>query len=132
MDDLSGLRVLLVEDEGGVALLIEDMLEELGCVMVASAARLGRAYEAVQSKVLDLVVLDVNVAGETSFDFARMLVARGTPFVFSTGYGVGGLPVDLQNQLVLAKPFSLSDLRRSIKAALPKCTSDQPRNGACL
>jgi CheY-like chemotaxis protein len=123
LDDLSGLRVLLVEDEGGVALLIEDMLEELGCVVVASAARLARAHEAAQAKLLDFVVLDVNVAGESSLDFARMLVGRGTPFVFSTGYGNGGLPVDLQNQLVLAKPFGLSDLRKSIAAALPKRTS---------
>jgi CheY-like chemotaxis protein len=123
MNELSGLRVLLVEDEGGIALLIEDLLEELGCDVVASVARLARAYEAVQSRLLDLVVLDVNVAGEKSFDFARMLVDRGTPFVFSTGYGSGGLPVDLQNHPVLAKPFSLSDLSRSIAAALPKRTS---------
>ncbi|MCO6418074.1 response regulator [Siccirubricoccus sp. KC 17139] len=123
MDDFPGLRVLLVEDEGGVALLLEDMLEELGCVVVASAARLAHAYEAVQAKLLDLVVLDVNVAGEASFDLARMLVQRGIPFVFSTGYGSSGLPADLRNQLVLAKPFGLPDLRQSIAAALPKRTS---------
>lgn len=120
MDDLSGLRVLLVEDEGGVALLIEDMLEDLGCEVVASAARLSRAYEALQSQPLDLVVLDVNVAGEASFDFARLLVERGIPFVFSTGYGGGGLPADFQNRPVLAKPFKLSDLHHVIAATLPK------------
>jgi CheY-like chemotaxis protein len=126
MDDLSGLRVLLVEDEGGVALMIEDMLEELGCVVVASAARLAGAYEAVQSKLLDFVVLDVNVAGETSFDLARVLVDRGTPFVFSTGYGSARLPVNLQNQPILAKPFGLSDLRKSIGTALAPVRRPSP------
>lgn len=118
MSELSGLRVLLVEDEGGVALLIEDMLDDLGCEVVASAARLSRAHQAVQSQQIDLVVLDVNLAGETSFDFARVLVDSGIPFVFSTGYGIGGLPADLQNQPVLAKPFKLSDLHHVIAATL--------------
>lgn len=119
MPDLSGLRVLLVEDEGGVALLIEEMLEELGCELVGSAALLPRAYQAVEAQPLDLVVLDVNLAGEPSFDFARMLIQRHIPFLFSTGYGGEGLPEDLRNQPVLAKPFKLDDLHRSIEATLP-------------
>lgn len=120
MNELAGRRVLLVEDEGGVALMIEDMLEILGCEVVGSAARLSRAYEALQSQHPELVVLDVNVAGETSFDFARTLVTSGVPFVFSTGYGVGGLPADLRNQPVLAKPFTLSDLHREVAAIFKK------------
>jgi CheY-like chemotaxis protein len=124
MVELTGRRVLLVEDEGGVALLIEDMLDDLGCEVVASAARLSRAYEALKSQQPEFVVLDVNVAGETSFDFARMLVRSGIPFVFSTGYGVGGLPVDLQNQPVLAKPFKLSDLHHVIAARLTGDAAD--------
>jgi CheY-like chemotaxis protein len=123
VDKLRGLRVLLVEDEGGVALLIEDMLADLGCEVVASAARLSRAYEALQSQELDLVVLDINVAGETSFDFGRMLAKRGIAFVFSTGYGSVGLPADLQNLPVLTKPFKLADLRQLIAATLPQSAS---------
>jgi len=118
MDELLRLRVLVVEDEGGVALLIEDMLEEIGCEVAASAARLARAYEAAQAETLDFAVLDVNVAGEVSFAFARTLVGRGVPFVFSTGYGNSGLPADLQNRPVLTKPFKLSELRQAMAAAL--------------
>lgn len=118
MDDVTGLGVLLVEDEGGVALLIEDMLEELGCEVVNSAARLSRAYEALDRNTPDIVVLDVNVAGETSFEFARMLVTRGIPFVFSTGYGSIGLPTDLQNCPILTKPFKISELRHVIATRL--------------
>jgi CheY-like chemotaxis protein len=111
-------RILVVEDEGGVALLLEDMLEALGCDVVASAARLSRAYEAAETIQFELAVLDVNVAGEMSFDFARMLADRSIPFVFSTGYGNGGLPADLQDRPVLVKPFTLADLRGAIAAGI--------------
>lgn len=108
------LRVLLVEDEGGVALLIEDMLEQLGHEVIASVAHLSRAQRAIETATPDLAVLDVNVAGETSFDLARRLASLGIPFLFSTGYGDSGLPADLQDRPVLAKPFTLADLRNAI------------------
>ena len=118
MAEFAGLRVLLVEDEGGVALLLEDMLEDLGCRIAASVARLSRAVAAVQAEPPDLAVLDVNVAGETSFAFARALMDRGIPVIFSTGYGNGGLPADLRDRPVLTKPFTQADLNEAITAAL--------------
>lgn len=111
-------RVLLVEDEGGVAIMIEDMLKELGCELLASVAHLPEAFEAIDSLQPDLVVLDVNVAGELSFDFARTLVTREIPFVFSTGYGHGCLPADLQGRPVVAKPYRLNQLDRVIAETL--------------
>lgn len=114
MADLAGTRVLLVEDEGAVALLLESMLEDLGCEIVASAGRIPRALQAVRELQFDLAVLDVNVAGETSFELARLLAERGIPFIFSTGYGSAGLPEDLGERPVLSKPFALEDLRRRL------------------
>jgi CheY-like chemotaxis protein len=110
--------VLLVEDEGAVALLIEDLLEDLGCKLAASVGALPQAYECLDSLEFDLAVLDVNVAGETSFDLARALVQRGTPFIFSTGYGTSSLPTDLSGQAVLTKPFGPEQLRRTVEQAL--------------
>lgn len=115
MAELAGLRVLLVEDEGGVALLLEGMLEDLGCEIVASVARMSRAFEAARTLSFDFAVLDVNVAGETSFDLARELLAKGAPFVFSTGYGLAGLPDDLADRPVLSKPFTLTDLSAKLE-----------------
>lgn len=109
---------MLVEDEGGVALLLEDMLEELGCEVVASVARISRAMDAARSQSFDFAILDVNLAGETSFDLARLLLDRGTPFVFSTGYGASGLPADLASCPVLSKPFTLDSLHRKIREAM--------------
>ncbi|MFC7398923.1 response regulator [Chelatococcus sp. GCM10030263] len=132
MPDFSGLRVLLVEDEAAVALLLEDMLEELGCEVAASVARLSKGFDAVEKGQFHLAVLDVNVNGEQVFPLARLLSERGIPFVFSTGYGAAALPADLANRPVVPKPFSISDLRRSIAAAFdeqPACGGDARASG---
>jgi CheY-like chemotaxis protein len=118
MSELSGSRILLVEDEAGVAMLIEDMLEELGCVLVASVAHLTQAYEVMESAAFDLAILDVNVSGEQVFPLASKLAARGIPLVFSTGYGMAGIPADMRAYPVLAKPFAFEDLRRTLASAL--------------
>jgi CheY-like chemotaxis protein len=117
LSERAGVRVLIVEDEGIVALMLEDQLEELGYVVAASLARLGPAWEQLEAGSFDFAVLDVNVAGETSFDFALALAERGIPFVFSTGYGTGGLPPDLQDHEVLTKPFAPEALREAIATA---------------
>lgn len=119
MRDFAGVRVLVVEDEGAVAFMIEEMLEDLGCDVVASVASVARAEEAVRAIALDVALLDVNLAGETTFDLARELARRHIPFVFSTGYGRRGLPPDLQNQTVLTKPFAPLDLLQAIEDVLP-------------
>jgi CheY-like chemotaxis protein len=118
MDDLSGLKVLVVEDESSVALLIEDMLAELGCEIAASVARLAQACEWAASGAFDLAVLDINLAGEYVFPAARILSSRGIPFLFSTGYGAAGVLAEFNRHPVLTKPFSLYTFKRAIIAAL--------------
>lgn len=107
--------MLIVEDEGAVAFMLEDMVEDLGCELAASVARIEGAWKAVETVPFDFAILDVNVAGEFSFDLARALARRGTPFVFSTGYGTSGIPADLQDQCVLTKPFATEALRNAIE-----------------
>jgi CheY-like chemotaxis protein len=63
VNEFSGISVLVVEDEGGIALLIEDMLEELGCNVVASVAHLSEATEIARTVSADLALLDVNLDG---------------------------------------------------------------------
>jgi len=62
--DLNGLRVLVVEDEAAISLLLEDMLLDFGCEVIGPAARLAAALDAVERETVDLAILDVNVAGE--------------------------------------------------------------------
>ncbi len=118
MTEFAGLRVLVVEDEGGVALMIEHMLEELGCEVVGSAARLRQAFELARTAQPQLAILDVNVAGELVFPLAGTLHADGIPIVFSTGYGASGIPTEFEPPIVLTKPFTSDELRRALTRAL--------------
>jgi CheY-like chemotaxis protein len=118
LSNYSGLKVLVVEDEGFVALMIEDMLEDLGCEIVASAARLAEARGLAATATIDLAILDVNLAGHPSFPVAEILRERGIPFLFSTGYGQSGLSQEFAERPLIGKPFSLKELRETIARAL--------------
>ena len=115
---LSGLRVLLVEDEAMVAMMIEDMLCELGCAVVGPASRVASALELLARETVDAAVLDVNVAGELVFPVADVLAAAGTPFVFSTGYGLAGLDARHAARPVLQKPYGRERLFAALAEAL--------------
>ena len=110
--DLSGLRVLVVEDEMMVSMLIEDMLTDLGCIVVGPVARLDEAIALAESEQIDCAVLDVNLGGQPIFPLADILRAKGAPFAFATGYGDAGLRDVDKGSLVLQKPFRETDLAR--------------------
>lgn len=110
--DLNGLRVLVVEDEMMVSMLIEDMLTDLGCVVIGPAARLDEAIALAESEKIDCAVLDVNLGGQPIFPLADLLRTRGAPFAFATGYGDAGLRDVDKGSLVLQKPFRETDLAR--------------------
>jgi CheY-like chemotaxis protein len=118
MTDLSTLRVLVVEDEGPIALMIEDMLEELGCTIAGSAGHLAKAREIAATAEIDLALLDVNLLGQPVFSVAEILRDRKVPVVFSTGYGAGGLPEEFRGYVALGKPFSQLELRQAIVSAM--------------
>ncbi len=110
--DLNGLRVLVVEDEMMVSMLIEDMLTDLGCIVVGPAARLDEAIALTESEQIDCAVLDVNLGGQPIFPLADILRAKGAPFAFATGYGDAGLRDVDKGSPVLQKPFRETDLAR--------------------
>lgn len=109
-----GRRVLVVEDESLIAMMIESQLEDLGHEVVATAARLREALGLARTLDVDFAVLDVNLAGELSYPVAEALQARGVPFFFVTGYGAAGLPREFADALVLSKPFAPDQLEKSI------------------
>jgi CheY-like chemotaxis protein len=113
-DDLNGLRVLVVEDEAAISLLLEDMLLDFGCEVVGPSARLAAALEAVEKEKVDIAILDVNVAGESIYPVAEALQARSIPFVFSTGYGSQGIMDSFRDRPVLQKPFAQHDLKQKL------------------
>jgi CheY-like chemotaxis protein len=107
-------RILLVEDEMLVAMLLEDMLSEAGHAIVGPMARIDQAVEAARKEVIDLAILDVNVGGEEVYPVAEALATREIPFAFATGYGAHGLREPWQDRPTLQKPFHRNDLFRMV------------------
>ncbi|MBV9995223.1 MAG: response regulator [Caulobacteraceae bacterium] len=117
--DFKGRRVLVVEDEMMIAMLVEDMLAELGCDVVGPAHGVGDALALARSdQSLDAALLDVNLAGEPVFAVADALREIGVPAIFSTGYGATELRAVDRGSPVLQKPFRAGDLARALDAAL--------------
>jgi CheY-like chemotaxis protein len=110
-------RVLIVEDEMLIALLLEDMLSELGYDVAGVATRVAIALPLINTLQFDLAILDVNLAGETSFPVADALAEKGRPYLFATGYGREGITSEHAHRPVLTKPFSIRDLRFAIQSA---------------
>jgi two-component sensor histidine kinase/PAS domain-containing protein len=107
---LSGRRILVVEDEVMVAWALEDMLAELGCVIVGPAVCIDQALAMIKAESVDAAVLDLNLNGEMSYPVADALVACGVPFVFSTGYNRNSLQAGYLGFPMLQKPYERSML----------------------
>jgi CheY-like chemotaxis protein len=112
-------RVLVVEDEMLIGMLLEDMLTDMGHEVAAVVPRLKDALAAVNRESFDLAVLDVHLHGESAFPVADALIAKGVPFIFATGYGERGLPESYRGRPVLQKPFARDDLERLLKTLNP-------------
>jgi CheY-like chemotaxis protein len=116
---LQDRRVLIIEDESLVAMLLETVLEDLGCTPVGPASSVDEGLRLIASETdLDAALLDVNVAGHQVFPAAEALKARGVPFVFSTGYGEGGLPDDWRGHPTIQKPFTEATVRTALMKAM--------------
>jgi DNA-binding NtrC family response regulator len=114
---LTGKRILVVEDEALIAVMVEDMLLEMGGEVVGPAATIDDALALAQEETLDAAVLDVNVRGRRIDPVAEALMARGIPVLFATGYGevrlASGAPAT-----VIDKPYTQDKLSRGIAAAM--------------
>jgi DNA-binding NtrC family response regulator len=112
-------RLLIVEDEYLIRLLLEDMLVELGYTIVTVASSLDEGKKAAQTAEIDLAILDVNIDGQQVFPIADILRGRKLPFIFITGYGARGLPEAYRDTPTLQKPFQMQDLEATVARVLP-------------
>lgn len=113
-------KVLVVEDEALVAMLVEDALLDAGFGVLGPAATVEEAMALLSRERPDAVVLDLNLAGETSTPVADELAARGIPYVIATGYGASGLPAGHQDAMVLAKPYDPAELTSMLGRICPQ------------
>ena len=107
-------RVLIVEDEYLIRLLLEDMLEELGFEVAGVASSVSEGKTQAGTAQIDLAILDVNIDGEQVFPVAEVLKSRNLPFCFITGYGAQGLPEQYRSMPTLQKPFQMADLKTTL------------------
>ncbi|UFN50134.1 response regulator [Roseomonas sp. OT10] len=114
MSKLEGRRVLVVEDETLVAMLVEDTLLDAGAQVMGPVASVAAALALIAEQVPDVAVLDLNLAGETSEPIADELTRLGVPFVVASGYGQSGVPERHANVPVLAKPYAPEELTAAL------------------
>jgi CheY-like chemotaxis protein len=114
---LTTVRVLLVEDEIMIRMMVADMVEELGHAVAAEAGDVGSAAELAQTGLFDLAILDVNLNGTVSFPVADIIVKRHIPLIFASGYALDNYPAAFGSTPKLQKPFQIETLAKAITAA---------------
>ncbi|AMJ59749.1 response regulator [Bosea sp. PAMC 26642] len=116
---LAGARVLVVEDEMMLLMMIESMLEDLGCESVTAAATVNQALALLDAQAFDVAMLDLNLNGDRSYPIADALAARDVPFLFSTGYGSQGVMDGYRERPVLMKPYQIGELVSTLRGLIP-------------
>lgn len=122
---LSGLKVLILEDETLISMLIENIILDLGSEVVGPFLKVSDTLRFLEAgeQLPDAAILDVNVAGERSYAVAEHLTRRGIPFVFSTGYDQAGLDEPWRLHHCLRKPYSPQDLEDALRAILARTSA---------
>jgi len=116
-DALANRTILVLEDEIMVAMLLEDMLGDLGCRVLGPVAMVAPALELLAANTVDIALLDVNLSyGQNGYPVAEELTARGIPFAFVTGYGANTLSPQYRDRPTLQKPFHMAALTDALVA----------------
>ena len=118
-----GKRILVVEDEAIIAMMVEEMLIDLGASVVGPAQSISVARNLIETALIDAAVLDVNIRSDRIDPIAELLRARRIPFVFATGYGARASSAKT-GELVLEKPYTSDRLLGALIHALGGGHSD--------
>ncbi|HEX7107953.1 MAG TPA: response regulator [Aestuariivirga sp.] len=115
---LSSRRVLVVEDEILILMMIEDMLTDLGCKSISVASKIDQAITLIDGQVFDAAMVDLNLNGMESYPIADVLAAHDVPYFFSTGNGIKDMKEGYRDQDVLKKPFTFEQLSDMLSRSL--------------
>jgi CheY-like chemotaxis protein len=117
MKALAGKRILVVEDEALVSLMVVDMLAELGATVVGPATTVAKALALAAAEDIDAALLDVNVRNERVDPVAEALRARFIPVVLATGYGDGAGQI-AREAPILDKPYTQEKLAAALSGVM--------------
>jgi CheY-like chemotaxis protein len=108
----AGKRIFFVEDEVLIAMLLEDMLDELGCIVAGNVQSVKEAVAQLDAGPdVDAAILDVELSDGQSWPVAAALAARSVPFAFATGHGARAeIDPRFMDAPVLGKPYDLEAL----------------------
>jgi CheY-like chemotaxis protein len=127
--DLAGVRILVVEDEPLVGMMVKETLAEQGGMVVGLCEDVESALAEAESQAIDLAILDFRVRGGTISPVAAALSARGVPLIFVTGYDPSDLDLPYPRAGILAKPFhgsALIDLAIKILGPSARSSGNAP------
>jgi PAS domain S-box-containing protein len=114
---LSG-RIMLVEDEVLLGMLMRDMITEMGCFVAGPYCSVSEAMVASEGQQFDAAVLDVNLGGEHVYPLAAELTRRGVPCIFVTGYDDEAIDERFTQLPILQKPVSRKGLEPVLRACV--------------
>lgn len=120
-NDLRGCRVLIIEDDVRISMLMQESLVEMGCEVAGTAMLLDDALDLAASQSFDVALLDISLNGELSYPVAEAMMGRNQKFVFVTGHVMETVPAPFQGAPVLHKPFGLHDLQKILRVARAGC-----------
>ena len=108
-------RILIIEDEPLIAMMLEDFLEMLGKQMAGTADNVADALVLVEAGGIDAAILDVNLrGGEKSWPIADALAAKGVPFVLATGGSHDSIAEPFRDRPTLPKPFTMDAVAKAL------------------
>ncbi len=120
-------RILVLDDEPLVSMLVEDWLMELGCEVVGPAHSVKEGLDFAGKAALDGAILDVNLGGNNSYAVAETLKQRGVPFAFSTGDGLIDAASGFSDPILLSKPFDFEGVKTVLGKLLARRSADHFR-----
>ena len=115
-----GKRIFVAEDETLIAMVLEDMLSDLGFEIAGSAQSVENAMELIRLPgKIDAAIIDIELNNEKSWPIAAALAERDVPFAFATGYGRGArVDPRFSTAPILDKPFDTESLNQVLSQLL--------------
>ena len=114
-------RILVVDDEPLIAMLIGEWVADLGHTAVGPAHSLKAALDLVATSEIDGVIVDVTLGRESAYPLAEVLAARGIPFAFATGLSEAAIERGHAAVAVLVKPFGLKPFEAAVQTIVSNC-----------
>jgi DNA-binding NtrC family response regulator len=120
-----GKTILVVEDEFIIGMMLRQELERAGATAIGPLSSVADALKDIESRSVDLVILDAKLAGGSGADLVACLKERRIPYVVVSGYERASLPRELRGAPFVAKPVSMSLLMEAIE--MPRPAPERPR-----